>query len=81
MEEQFSFPAQESTTEELIPKIESLALTRAQKDTVRFLSNGEDLVKFAQHKPTTKKALDDWEQTRQFIFETSEKPDTDGGSS
>jgi hypothetical protein len=79
MEKRFGFPAQESTTEELIPQIEQLALTRAQKDTVRFLARGEDLVKFARHYPSSEKAQQDWEETRSFILATTEKPETDEG--
>ncbi|MGA1844729.1 MAG: hypothetical protein ACMUIS_09235 [bacterium] len=80
MEKRFGLPAQESTTEELIPRIEAMELTRAQKDTVRILSSGEDLVKFAQHTPTREKAMEDWEETRRFIMETTVKPDSTGGS-
>jgi len=79
MEKRFGFPAQESTTEELIPRIEATALTRKQKDTVRVLSSGEDLVKFARHTPTREKAIEDWEETRRFILETIVKPEPAGG--
>ncbi len=77
MEKRFGFPAQESTTEELIPQIEQLDLTRAQKDVLRFLARGEDLVKFARHNPSNEKANKDWEETRSFILATSEKPETE----
>jgi hypothetical protein len=40
---------------------------------VRFLARGEDLVKFAQHKPSIEKAEQDWEETRCFILATKEK--------
>jgi len=79
VEKRFGLPAQESTTEELIPQIEGLALTRAQKDTVRLLVRGEDLVKFARHKPSIEKAQQDWEETRHFILATTEKTETDKG--
>ncbi|MGA1795585.1 MAG: BatD family protein [bacterium] len=80
MEKRFGLPAQESTTEELIPRIEAMDLTRPQKDTVRVLSSGEDLVKFAQHTPDKEKALEDWEETRRFILETAVKQEPVGGS-
>lgn len=79
MERRFRLPAQESTTEELIPRIEAMDLTRAQKNAVRFLAWAEDLVKFARHTPTKEKALDDWKETRRFILETTVKPEPVGG--
>jgi hypothetical protein len=79
MEKRFDFPAQESTTEELIPHIEQLDLTRAQKDIIRVLAKGEDLVKFARHKPSDEKAHEDWEETRLFIIATTENPEADEG--
>lgn len=79
MEKRFSFPAQESTTEELIPQIEQLNLTRAQKDTIRFLARGEDLVKFARHNPSDEKAYKDWEDTRFFILATTEISEAEEG--
>ncbi|MGA1839844.1 MAG: hypothetical protein ACMUIU_04380 [bacterium] len=79
MEKRFSFPAQESTTEELIPQIERLDLTRAQKDIVRLLARGEDLVKFARHNPSIEKAQEDWEETCRFIHATAEKQETEEG--
>ena len=80
MEKRFGFPAQESTTEELIPRIEALDLTRAQKDMIRFLSKGEDLVKFARHRPTVEKAREDWEETRRIILTTKSGQETEGGT-
>ena len=74
MKNRFRFPAQESTTEEMIPRIESLGLTRGQKDAIRFLIRGEDMVKFAQHRPSKEKALEDWEETRRLVLETMEEP-------
>ncbi|MGA1863670.1 MAG: hypothetical protein ACMUHX_01275 [bacterium] len=79
MEKRFGFPAQESTTEELIPQIERLDLTRAQKDIVRLLARGEDLVKFARYNPNIEKAQEDWEETRRFIHATSQKQETEEG--
>lgn len=81
MEKRFLFPAQESTTEELIPRIESLGLTRGQKDTIRFLIRGEDMVKFAQQRPSKEKALEDWEETRRLVIETVGEPASDGEKS
>lgn len=74
MEARFSFPAQESTTEELIPMIEKLGLTRSQKDTVRMLARWEDLVKFAMHTTTNERAQKDWDDTRRIIIETRQNP-------
>jgi len=81
MENRFSFPAQESTTEELIPRIESLGLTRGQKDAIRFLIRGEDMVKFARQRPSKEKALEDWEETRRLVLETMEEPSSVGEKS
>jgi len=73
IESRFGFPAQECTTEELVPQIEKLKLSRSQKDTVRLLTRWEDLVKFAKHKPNRERAEKDWEQTLNLIIHTGER--------
>lgn len=79
IEAHFRIPAQECTTEELIPFIEKMNISRSQKDTLRLLVRWEDLVKFAKQLTDREKAKKDWDETRALIMQTSEHTADKGG--
>ncbi|MGA1867813.1 MAG: LPXTG cell wall anchor domain-containing protein [bacterium] len=74
LESRYRYPAVEKTSEELIPFLEKLSITREFKDSTRSLMKRADMAKFAKFKPDVDIAQKDCLRVEDFVHETAEKP-------
>jgi hypothetical protein len=76
IENRFALRAPERTTDEFLVELRDASVLAApHKDLLGEFLRHCDLVKFAEHQPTTPEIQKTFDACKRFIFETEEKPD------
>ena len=74
LEMRYKHPAVEMTTEELIPFLSGINISRELKDISTSVIKRADMAKFAKSSPSFDVATKDWDDVSDFVLKTAQRP-------